>query len=254
MTLTVDLKHQEAGYCATAEQKKLTHSVHRNGESAVPDEQKVEIPFKLKQELVTHLQYPKMEHAMNILSHRLRCIREMGSEGKDWRYTVDGELEIRSNLYSKKTFGMLVIRFGSDGRVASWSWKGRRSREVRLKKAPLPYGRSIIISPHSMKQYVKRRGNSSRIYAFPEIVKAYVEEEMAIQTTLERSWYKGRLQWLLPLPQFGVIAVFIHDIDLKTVVMTTTLSPFQAGLQVLASNPWRPSKRNMNNMKKAVEA
>jgi len=139
-------------------------------------------------------------------------------------------------------------------KVTSWSWKGRPGQEVRLKKAPLPYCQSICISSHSMQQYLRRRGNRSRIHAFPEIVNAYVEEEMSIQTKFQRSWYNGRQQWLLPLPQFGVVAVFIYDANTNTIVMTTTLSISQAELQALASNPWKPSKAVLNNIKTAVKA
>jgi hypothetical protein len=249
MTPTANLKNQEKGHCATVNQKSLRHSAHRIGPNPIPDERMVDWPYQLKKELVFHLQKTKMEYAMNMLFHRLNFIRALGAEGKDWRYTVDGEIEIRSNLYSKKTFGMLLIRFDSNEGLSGWSWKGSRGRESRLKKAPLPYAQDVIVTPHSMGQYLKRRAHSSRIHAFPEIVKAYVEGEMAVQTKLERSWHNGRLQWLLALPQFGVVAVFIHDVSTKSIVMTTTLSPFQAELQVLASNPWRPSKVLQNNMK-----
>ena len=254
MTPNVDLKNQDKGHCATAERKKPNHKMFRTKRNPVPDERVIDVPFKLKEEMVKHLQYPKMEHAMNILLHRMCVVRERGVEGQDWRITHNGEIEVHTNLYSKKTFGMLAIRFGSDLNVTSWSWRGRPGREVRLKKAPLPYCQNISISSHSMQQYLRRRGNRSRIHAFPEIVNAYVEEEMMIQTKFQRSWYNGRQQWLLPLPQFGVVAVFIHDANTNSIVMTTTLSIFQAELQALASDPWKPSKAVLNSIKTAVKA
>ena len=254
MTPTANLKNQEKGHCAPIERKKLNHGVHHTERNPVPDERTIDIPFKLKQEMVKHLQYPKMQHAMNILLHRLCVIRERGFEGQDWRVTLDDEIEVNTNLYSKKTFGMLVIRFASDEKVTSWNWKGKQGREVRLKKAPLPYCQNISISTHSMQQYLRRRGNRSRIHAFPEIVNAYVEEEMTFQTKFQRSWYNGRQQWLLPLPQFGVVAVFIHDVNANSIVMTTTLSILQAELQALTSNPWKPSKALLSNIKTAVKA
>jgi len=187
------------------------------------------------------------EKTKSVLKHRFAFCERFGHMGVDWTVRYDGGIDWHTAIHGKDG-KMLVVSFDDSLKSPKATWCRRYPKGLaRLDSAPIPKPScdTIIVSGHSINQIVKR-GHNNWDDGFPEITRSIIRSTISSGNMLDRVFYGGVVQYLLPLPMGG-IAVVELDTQNGWLFVPTSLEPHQAKILLLTSNPKIP--RDDENLK-----
>lgn len=174
----------------------------------------------------------------SVLCHRFTFCEEFGRIGFDWKVRDDGGISWHTALYNKKNRMMLVVQFDDSLKCPKATWCRRYSTGLaRLDSSLIPH-HTIIVSGHSMSQLVKR-GYSTLSYVLHDITAEILRSAINEEKLMDRVFYDGSIQYLLPLPMGGV-GIVQMDFENDWLFVPTTLTPKQAKTLLLCADPWKP--------------
>ena len=194
------------------------------------------------------------EKGKSILKHRFTFCERFGLMEYDWAVRDDGGIDWYTALHGKDG-KMLVVSFDDSLKSPNAKWCRRYPKGLaRLDSAPIPTpsGDSIIVSGHSISQIVKR-GHNNWDDGFPEITTSLIRSYMSSGKLLDRVFYGGVVQYLLPLPMGG-IAVVELDAENGYLFVPTSLEPKQAEVLLFTANPCIPANRKQQKISGSVVA